>query len=334
MIPEIPHQFVDRQTGRVKTEPLYCDSLIRLLYSGIRENAPAVFSALTSSRASKLFATLTYDLPVKLPARRVESMARQLGVDLSEIYHPEALRSPRTLFERQIRYWECRPMPEAPDSVVSPADSRILAGELCEASLLFLKEKFFSLTDLLLKPGWVSVFQKGTFAVFRLTPDKYHYNHTPVAGRVIDCYEIEGRHHSCNPAAVVKEITPYSKNRRAVTIIDTDVANGTRVGRVAMIEIVALMIGRIQQCYSNIRYEDPEPAAVGQFLEKGRPKSLYRPGSSVDVLVFEPNRIEISRDILRNMNRLGISSRYGIGIGKPLVETDVKVRSEIGRRLQ
>ena len=52
------------------------------------------------------------------------------------------------------------------------------------------------------------------------------------------------------PGAVVALVTPYSKNSRVVTIIDTEVPGGTGVGLVAMIEVVALMIGEVVQCYS------------------------------------------------------------------------------------
>ena len=133
----------------------------------------------------------------------------------------------------------------------------------------------------------------GDFAVFRLTPDKYHYNHTPVAGIVADIYEIAGGYHSCNPGAVVEIVTPYSKNKRVVTIIDTDVPDGTGVGLVAMVEVVALMIGEIVQCYSTERYDNPQPVTKGMFLAKGRPKSLYRPGSSTDVLIFQQGQSQL-----------------------------------------
>ena len=49
-------------------------------------------------------------------------------------------------------------------------------------------------------------------------------------------------------------VTPYSKNRRHVTLIDTDVPGGSQVGMVAMVEVTALMIGDIVQCYSDEKY--------------------------------------------------------------------------------
>jgi phosphatidylserine decarboxylase len=124
-------------------------------------------------------------------------------------------------------------------------------------------------------------------------------------------------------------VTPYSKNRRVVTVIDTDVPKGTGVGLVAMIEIVALMIGEIVQCYSEHRYDDPVPIEPGGFLRAGCPKSLYRPGSSTDVLIFQPDSVRFAEDLLRNQVRSDVTSRFSSGFGRPLVETDVQVRSLI-----
>jgi phosphatidylserine decarboxylase len=253
-------------------------------------------------------------------------------VDLAEcLDRPETLDTQRKIFERKIRYWECRPLPDIPRPVVSPADARVLVGSFQETSALLLKEKFFEFDELLgrSKRLWLNEFAGGDFAVFRLTPDKYHFNHVPVAGIVRDIYEIDGDYHSCNPGAVVAVATPFSKNRRVVTIIDTDVPAGTGVGLVAMIEVVALMIGQIVQCYSDVRYDAPQPVAPGMFLRVGAPKSLYRPGSSTDVLIFQRDRIRFAEDIVRNMHDQRATSRFSHGFGTPLVETDVKVRSLI-----
>lgn len=71
-------------------------------------------------------------------------------------------------------------------------------------------------------------------------------------------------------------MTPFSKNKRVVTVIDTDVEGGTQVGLVAMIEVVALIIGEVVQC---------------------------RPGSSTNVLLFQPRRVRFLDDLLANQRR-------------------------------
>ncbi len=324
------HQYIERSTGQVRDEQLYSDRLINFIYSTVRERAPFLFRALTGPAWTNLLGKVNYDL--RLGARLSGNMKfiRQLGVDLSECLDtPESLDTARKIFERKIRYWDCRPMPAEASAIVSPADSRMLVGSFGDTSSLFIKEKFFTFDELLGdRPAWRSEFVNGDFAVFRLTPDKYHYNHTPVAGVVRDIYEIDGAYHSCNPGAVVSIITPYSKNKRVVTIIDTDVPGGSAIGLVAMIEVVAMMIGQIKQCYSDERYENAVDVRPGLFLKRGQPKSLYQPGSSTDVLVFQRDKIKFAPDIIANM-QAPAASRFTSGCGQPLVETEVQVRSWI-----
>jgi phosphatidylserine decarboxylase len=328
------HQYIERDTGFVRSERLFGDRLIRLLYNGVRENAPYLFRLFTSARASSLLGFINFDDLLASGFAGNQRFLAECGVNLDEcIDPPEYFDTPRKVFERQIRYWDCRPMPVDPETVVSPADSRVLIGSFRDYSFLFLKEKFFDLEDLFgERREWLRAFAGGDFAVFRLTPDKYHYNHTPVAGRVVDVFEIDGEYHSCNPEAVVKVVTPYSKNKRVVTIIDTDLPGGTGVGLVAMVEVVALMIGDIVQRYSSVCYHDPVPVRPGLFMEKGAPKSLYRPGSSTDVLIFQEGRVSFAEDLVMNMYSSRAKSRFSHGFDRPLVETDVKVRSLIAGR--
>jgi phosphatidylserine decarboxylase len=330
------HQYIDRETGEVKTEKLFQDRLIEMIYGTARERMPVLFNALTSARTSQLLGFVNYDCLVGTRLTGAERFVNKMGIDLSECLRPiEQLKTPREIFERKIRFWETRPMPTDPAAVVSPADARILVGSFAETRGLFLKEKFFSAEELLGggRSHWPGVFEAADFAVLRLTPEKYHYNHAPVSGRVADVYELEGRYHSCNPGAVIRLAGAYAKNRRAVTVIDTDLENGTGVGLVAMVEIAALMIGDIQSCYSERRYDQPRPLAKGMWIEKGQPKSLFLPGSSVDVLMFQPRRIAFSPDIVANLHHPGAVSRFAQHFGRSLVETDVKVRSEIARRI-
>jgi len=330
-----PHQYIDRDSERVTTERLIADPLINRLYAGARENTSLLFKAATSRRMSAILGFLNFDM--SLPVGRATALRRirAMGIDPQECLDgPEALNTPRQLFERKIRYWDYRAMPTQTDRVVSPADARMIVGSFNHHGSLFLKEKFFSFCELIGedKTEWLDAFDGGDFAIFRLTPDKYHYNHLPVSGQVKDIYTIDGSCHSCNPGAVVAMVTPFSKNRRVVTVIDTDVSGGTGIGLVIMIEIVAMMIGDIVQCYSTHRYDDPLDLAPGMFVERGCPKSLYRPGSSVDVLIFQPRRLVFSEDIVANMRRQDVASRYTRHFQSPLVETDVRVRSEIGRK--
>ena len=262
------HAYVERETERVVDEQFFGDRVVRFLYSRARESAPAMFRVLTGRRMSSPLGTLQFDLPLAPRLLGSRKFMHDCGVDLAECVDPlEHFDTPRKIFERRIRYWDCRPMSDDESEVVSPADARMIVGSLAAESHLFLKDKFFDLAELLgAGSRWVDSFRGGDYAIFRLTPDKYHYNHTPVAGRVVDFYEVSGTYHSCHPAAVVEMVTPLSKNKRVVTIFDTNVPGGTGIGRLAMIEVVALMIGEVRQCYSAFEYRDPRPVERGQLL--------------------------------------------------------------------
>ena len=227
-----PHQYIQRESGTVVTVSLFADRLVNLIYDRGREIAPYLFRQLTSRRGNDLWAYINFDLTAGNPDHAARRVIQRLGVDLGECLAPETLTSPRRVFERQIRYWHCRPMETATDQIVSPADSRMIFGSLARQSLFFLKEKFFDFDELLgkTKPVWRRAFTDGQFAIFRLTPEKYHYNHLPVTGRVRDIYTIDGDFHSCNPGAVVRMVSPFSKNRRVVTILDTDVPEAPASG--------------------------------------------------------------------------------------------------------
>lgn len=324
------HQYINRDSGKLETERLYQDRVVQFFYGPVRERMPMMFRWLTNARTTRLLGYLNYD--TRWGSRACRRFLQQNGVSLEEcLDDPAGFTTPRQVFERKIKYWECRPMPIHDDVVVSPADARVLIGSLQDESLLFLKDKFFDLDELLArdKPAWRRAFRGADFAIFRLTPEKYHYNHVPVTGRVVDVYEIEGSYHSCNPSAVVRVATPYSKNRRIVTILDTDVDKGTGIGLVAMIEVVALMIGEIEQCYSEIAYDRPRPIQPGMLLRRGAPKSLFRPGSSTTVLLFQRHRVRFAEDLLRNQRRSQGISRYSLPFRQSLLETDLRVRSPL-----
>ena len=328
MTPE-PHQYISRKTGEVVTEHFFGDATVRALYAPIRENAGWLFSILTSPLVTALIGAAHFDHPFANRAR-ARAFSETLGLlNLAECLEPDALTSPRAVFERKIRYWEFRPEPEAPRAVLSPADSRVIPACLAEHPMMEIKGKFFDLAELLGHADWVPRFENGDVAIFRLTPEKYHYTHTPVSGRIEDAFLVDGKCHACHPEAVVREVTPFSRNRRLVTLIDTEVEGGNRVGRVAMVEVVALMIGAIAHAYSETAYETPRPLLPGDFMARGKPKSLFRPGSSTVILLFEKERIRFDADLLENARRQDAKSRFCSGFKRPLVETEVRVREQI-----
>jgi len=328
------HQYIERSTSKVVTEKLFQDRTIQIIYSSIREKAPLIFKMLISSRSSSFLGFINYDFSITGKIHDPKNVFKNLEIKEKELFlNSDTLDTYRKIFERQIQYWNFRPMTDDPSSVVSPADSKAITNTFQQRRDLFIKDKFFTYDELIGKDKnkWINAFQDGDYSIFRLTPEKYHYNHAPVSGRVVDFYEINGQYHSCNPDAIVKAITPFSKNQRVVTIMDTDVEGGTNVGLVAMVEVVALMIGRIVQCYSCEKYNAPVQIEKGLFIKKGQPKSLFRPGSSTTILLFQKHRLTFSKDLLENRARKDVQTRFTSGFKETLVETELNVRETIGK---
>lgn len=323
------HQYIDRESNSIITETFLADDFINFLYSTIREKSDYLFKLLTDSKATKLIAYMNFDRPIT--KSRLKYYLKAMNINTEEILDDiSKITSLRGIFERKIRYWERREMVDDDNIVVSPCDARCYVGSLNTSSLFFIKEKFFDTYELIGRLKWFDVFEKGDYAVFRLTPDKYHYNHCPVTGLVEDFYEIDGYYHSCNPSALVSIDNPLSKNKRFVTVINTDIPNGTNIGYVLMIEVVAMMIGQIVQCYSDRYYDNPQSLSKGLLIKKGQPKSLFKPGSSTTILFFQKDKISFCDDLINNLRRRDVKSRFSFNFIDRIVETDLKLRSPIG----
>jgi phosphatidylserine decarboxylase len=306
---QLEHQYIDRATGNVVRERLLGNSVVSALYSPTLERAPLLTRLASSRYFSRVLGYLNYDNLLASRATGMLKFLRGSGIQLSEfVGNLSEYDTARKIFERQIRYWNCRPMPDNPRAVVCPADARGLIGSMAQSSGLYLKQKFFSFPELLGDGSpWQRSFEGGDY--------------------VLDIYSVEGRYYPCNPNAAVQLITPVSKNRRIVTVLDSDCPSGSWVGRVAMIEVVALMIGQIEQRYSERRYENPRVIQKGMLLRAGAPKALFRPGSSTVVLLFQRDRVRFARDLVENQQRVGVKSRFSLTLGEPVTETDVAVRS-------
>ena len=103
----------------------------------------------------------------------------------------------------------------------------------------------------------------------------------------------------------------YTENRRVLTELHSE-----QFGTILMVEIGAFTVGSIRQCY------EPRDAVA-----KGARKGHFELGGSTVVLLFEPGRVRYAQDLVRNQSKEGVRSRYSVGFGQPVVETDVMVRS-------
>jgi phosphatidylserine decarboxylase len=324
------HHYIDSNDGQAVAESLLADRIIRFLYNTARESPTALQRIASSQRLTGALATWEFDRALLRPQATITRTAQRLAIDLSEAFddvsHWTRLRE---LFERRIRYWQLRPLPAAVPAIVSPADGKLLHFGHAHDAMLSIKEKFISVKQLLARKPWSDVFTASSGIVVRLTPDVYHYVHSPVSGRVIDVYDIEGQFHSCNPAALVSFDAPYVWNRRRVVVVDTDVNGGSNVGRVAIVAVAAMMIGRIEDCYCDTRYDNPRDLVVGMRLRIGAPMMMFRPGSSTVIALWSRERAAVDARLLQLSSRRDVPGRFSEWLLMPWNEIAVRVRSAV-----
>lgn len=324
------HQYIERDDGSSVDESLLADRVIRFLYSTAREHPSLLQRAAASHLTSALLASWEFDWPLRNPSRSIGRAAARMRINLDEVDgQTQSWRTMRDLFERKIRFWECRPMSDEPHSIVSPADGKALIFGHANDTLLPVKSRWLDLAGLLASPDLLQRVATATGLIVRLTPDAYHYVHAPVSGVVRSHRRIDGALHSCNPAALVSFASPYSINLRQVTEIDTDVYHGSRVGTVVLVNVGAMMIGRIEDASSADRYDDPQPVRTGLFVHRGQPFALFRPGSSTSIVLWRQDRAQLAAALTHNSVRTDVRSRFSDWLLSPWVETALQVRSTI-----
>src|SRR5215475_2635113 len=129
------HQYIDRRTQQVCNEQLYGDTFVRALYSSALERPNFLISAVSSQWVSNALSMLSYNTLLASNGTSLTRFLDQTGVNLTEcVEPPENLDTARKVFERKIKFWSCRPMPNDPAVVVCPADARVIVGSLRETS--------------------------------------------------------------------------------------------------------------------------------------------------------------------------------------------------------
>jgi phosphatidylserine decarboxylase len=324
------HQYLPLSGIGAVDEALIADRVISFLYSTAREH-PSILQRMAASRlASTALATWEFDWPLRKPLSAIAAAAERMQIGLDDVYGDmRSWRTLRDLFERKIRFWDARPLDTEARTIASPADGKALAFGFPRDALMPVKSKWVAFPELVGSQALVDSLAPISGVIVRLTPDAYHYVHAPVSGVVRSHELIDGALHSCNPTALVTFANPYTINLRRVTAIDTDVHHGSRVGLVVVVNIAAMMIGRIEDAYSESRYDNVQAIKAGTFVKRGQPMALFRPGSSTSIVLWRQSRASLAPALARNSGRPDVQSRFSDWLLSPWVESAVRVRSTL-----
>jgi phosphatidylserine decarboxylase len=272
-------QFFNRYTGEVETEEVYGERWLRwILFNPFGQ--VALHAVAKRAWFSRWYG---WRMSCTGSASRVKPFIEQYKIAEAEhVKAADEFTSFNDFFYRKLKP-EARPLDDATDSVVFPADGRHLGfAKASEVEGVFVKGQKFDLKRLLGDSDLEARFADGAAVFSRLCPVDYHRFHFPVAGVPGNARLINGQLYSVNPLALRDRLAILWENKRFVTEIETD-----ELGKVLVLEIGATNVGSVNLTYVPTR-----------VVKKGEEKGYFAFGGSATFTIFEPGRVKLADDLL------------------------------------
>jgi phosphatidylserine decarboxylase len=235
-----------------------------------------------------------------LSRRQIDSFVEQYQINM-DWYESKAYSSFNDFFIRKFKSG-LRPFDPSPSVFSAGAEARYLAFENIQSSgKFFVKGIEIDLTELLRNSVLAQEFSDGTLLIARLCPVDYHRFHFGVEGRLDYFQQIRGELHSVNPVALAAIPDVFLKNERHVTVYTHPL-----FGRVAMIEVGALGVGKIVQSV-----DLSSPHRLNHFV-KGDEKGYFLFGGSTVIWLVQAGKLRLADDLLQN-SRQGLETWIPLG---------------------
>ena len=217
-------------------------------------------------------------LDTRLSKPLVDPFIRANGIDVSQ-FEGAPFSTFNDCFSRAIKPG-MRPIDDDPDTLVSPADSRLSVLPISAHGRMVLKGTSYTVATLLRDAVLASRYVGGYAFIFRLSVDDYHRYCFPAAGTVGKPQRIQGVLHTVSPLA--NDVEPiYKQNTREYVALETE-----RFGSLILMEVGALLVGRI------VNHPVTGP------VRKGQEKGFFQYGGSTVVVLAEPGTLSVSEELL------------------------------------
>lgn len=291
-----PIQYVDRDSGQIKTEKVAGERWMQWLYNNPVGEA-TLWALAKRKMVSSIYGTM---MDRQASAEKIEPFVEVFDIDLS-IAQKKQFESFNDFFTRKLKN-DARPIDTNSNVVVAPADGKVLAYASILNSDFIIKGYQFDIYSFLNDSALAQKYFDGSMLVVRLAPNDYHRFHFPVGGNVSPLVRIDGDYYSVNPIALRKKAEIFCLNKREFVII-----SNRQFGDVLMAEVGATMVGSIIQTYES------------EIITKGQEKGFFKFGGSTVVLLFEKSKIQIDNDFLKNTKKglettVKVGERIGIGL--------------------
>lgn len=297
-------KYINRATRQENIEDVYGEKPLRFLYGDSLSSrllgTPLSHLFSKSPLVSKIYGWLQ---KLKWSKRKIAPFIKRFKIDSSEFLEAEdGFQSFNDFFIRRLKK-EARPIAAGTDVAIIPADGRYrFLPHIASASGFIVKGQKFCLTELLGNAELAEQYAHGSMVMARLCPVDYHRFHFPCDGTPGTSKPIAGHLYSVNPIALKKNIHIYTSNKRIMTEIKT-----SAFGKILYLEVGATNVGTIHQTYT------PDHPC-----HKGDEKGYFSFGGSALLLLFPPQSIKFSQDLLElSKNGLEILCLMGQPMGAP-----------------
>lgn len=208
-------------------------------------------------------------------------------------YEKQSFSSYNDYFCRK-RIAEACQIDREPSHLISPCDSLLSVYPIEENRHFNIKHTRYTVDTLLRSRKLAKRYAGGYACVFRLTVEDYHRYCYVDDGATTSIRRIDGVLHTVNPIA--NDITPiYKENTREYSIL-----RSKNFGNILMMEVGALLVGRIVN------------RSGASAVKRGQEKGHFEFGGSTVILLLEPGKVRMDRDLLKN-SRQGFETRVRMG---------------------
>jgi len=288
-----PIKYIERSTGKEKTEHVMGEYWLRWLY-----NNPVGKLSLYGIVKRK-FVSDWYGSKMDSPESvdKIADFVKDYNIDLSEV-KKQKFSSFNDFFTRELKQG-ARKIDTNKNVFISPADGKVFAYQNIGKQDFIIKGYKFDIPKFLNDTVLAKKYKNGSLIIVRLCPTDYHRFHFPVDGIIEKTKKIEGPLFSVSPIALCEKIEIICRNKREYTIINT-----SQFGDIIYSEVGATMVGSIIQTYKS------------KQVKKAEEKGYFKFGGSTIVLIFEKDKIKIDTDLILNTAQK--------------IETEVKMGERIG----
>lgn len=210
----------------------------------------------------------------------IHSYSNLYGINIHEVSKsPNEFTSIHDFFVRELKE-EVRPVDLRPKVFASPVDAKIESfGPILEDEMFTVKNKPYSLVDLLGSEAQAQRYKDGKYIVFYLSPADYHRIHSPIDGTIVRQYILGQKSYPVNQMGLQYGKKPISHNYRMISEI-----NYEQNRHAAFIKVGATFVNSIK--LTNVSTEWKKGEEVGYFSF----------GSTV-VMLFEQHAIQFHENV-------------------------------------